>query len=94
MGSYEYWPDFQKGGRCVQIIYVDDEQTALENFKLTMTSLSQIKSLKLFQESQDALEWAKNHTVDIAFLETELPGINGLTLAAKLKEIIEVYRIT
>lgn len=71
----------------MQIIYIDDEQSALDNFQLMVASFSQIKSLKVFREGQKALEWAQKHTVDVAFLETKLPEMNGLALAAKLKEL-------
>ena len=70
----------------MHIIYVDDEKPALDNFRLTITKISEITSLNLFQDGSAALEFAESHTVDAAFLDMEMPGIHGLELAKKLKE--------
>lgn len=77
----------------MRVIYVDDEQPALENFRWTVAKLSDVDSLHLFQRGEDALEWVQNHIVDIAFLDMEMAGIHGLDLAVKLKEHCPDIRI-
>ena len=69
------------------IIYVDDEKPARDNFRLSVASIPGIRGLELFHSGADALEWARLHVVDVAFLDMEMPGIHGLTLAKMLKEV-------
>ncbi|MGN1085189.1 MAG: response regulator [Lachnospiraceae bacterium] len=77
----------------MKVIYVDDEVLLLENFRLTAEELGKIDSLETFSRSEDALEWAKNNPVDVAFLDIEMPVINGIELAKRLKAIDENIRI-
>ncbi|MDD5804785.1 response regulator [Blautia sp. HCP3S3_H10_1] len=71
----------------MKIIYVDDEKIQLENFRLTTMGMEEISSLELFSNSLSAYEWAREHQVDVAFLDIEMPYLNGIGLAKKLKEI-------
>lgn len=77
----------------MNVIYVDDEPMQIKNFCLTTEGMKRIDSLETFENGQDALEWAKEHTVDVAFLDIEMPVINGIELAKKLKEINQNSRI-
>lgn len=77
----------------MNIIYVDDEKPALDNFRLTVANFPEIKSLHVFQEGEQALEFAKDHTVDAAFLDMEMPGLHGLSLAKALKELDSQIRV-
>lgn len=70
----------------MRVIYVDDEKPALDNFRLTTANFPEISSLDMFQDGSKALNFAKKNTVDVAFLDMEMPGIHGLGLAKKLKE--------
>lgn len=69
----------------MHIIYVDDEQPAIDNFRLTTAPFQEIRSLHTFRSGREALEFAKKNTVDAAFLDMEMPGIHGLELAKALK---------
>ena len=71
----------------MNIIYVDDEQIQREKFRLTVKGMEGMESLKLFGSSGEAYEWAKEHPVDVAFLDIEMPQMNGLELTRKLKEL-------
>lgn len=71
----------------MNVIYVDDEPMQIKNFCLTSEGMKRIDSLETFKKGQDALEWAKLHNVDVAFLDIEMPVMNGIELARKLKEI-------
>ena len=73
-----------KGGIIIHLICVDDEQLALDNFRLTVKDLPGVESLHLFQTGQEALDWAKSHEVTVAFLDMEMPTIHGLHLAKAL----------
>lgn len=73
----------------MHIIYVDDEQPALDNFRLTVSQMHGVETLHLFKTGQEALEWAKNHEVDAAFLDMEMASMHGLQLARALHAISE-----
>lgn len=69
----------------MHIIYVDDEKPAIDNFWLTVANFPDIDTLHTFQNGEEALAFAKDNVVDVAFLDMEMPGIHGLELAQKLK---------
>ena len=71
----------------MKIIYVDDEEIQLENFRMTAGDIDGMEDLKLFSDSRQAYEWAREHPVDAAFLDIEMPHMDGIELAEKLKEI-------
>lgn len=77
----------------MRVMYVDDEVLQLQNFRLTAAELSRIDSLETFSQSEDALEWAKHNPVDVAFLDIEMPLMNGIELAKCLKKLDENIRI-
>lgn len=77
----------------MNIIYVDDEKPALDNFRLTVADFAEVRSLQLFQEGEAALEYAAGHSVDAAFLDMEMPGLHGLGLALKLREVNPNIRV-
>lgn len=77
----------------MNIIYVDDEKPAIDNFRLTTKNFPEIKELHTFQNGKEALEFAKEQVVDAAFLDMEMPGLHGLELAKTLKEYDPQIRI-
>ena len=73
----------------MDVIYVDDEKLQLTNFRLTVEELSGINSLEAFDDPEEALSWVREHPVDIAFLDIEMLGMNGIELARQLKAVDE-----
>lgn len=71
----------------MHIIYVDDEKPAIDNFRLTVVNFSDIDTLHTFQSGEEALAFAGDHAVDVAFLDMEMPGLHGLELAQRLKNL-------
>ena len=70
----------------MNVIYVDDEKPAIDNFRLTIKNFKEIDTLHTFQSGEEALAFAKENLVDAAFLDMEMPGIHGLELAKALKK--------
>lgn len=77
----------------MRVIYVDDEKALLENFRLTAKEISRIDSLETFSSGEEAIAWVKEHPTDVAFLDVEMPIMNGIGLAKCLKKIDENIRI-
>lgn len=71
----------------MNIICVDDEKLVLEDLKDTLSEIPQIKSIYTFQNPSLALSFAEEQSVDIAFLDIEMPVMNGLELAKKLNKL-------
>lgn len=69
----------------MHLIYVDDEQPASDNFRLTTADFEEVEQLHTFLNGEEALHFVDNNVVDVAFLDMEMPGIHGLELARKLK---------
>ncbi|MDR2543758.1 MAG: response regulator, partial [Treponema sp.] len=71
----------------MKIIAVDDEQHALKSLQSAIEEALPNCSLSCFNKSKNALEYAKNNRIDVAFLDIEMAGMNGLQIAKSLKEI-------
>ncbi len=77
----------------MRLIYVDDEQPALENFRWTTAGFSEIRSLEMFRDPQSAIDWVRENPVDAAFLDIEIPGGGGIELSRRLCELNPKLRI-
>lgn len=70
----------------MNIVIVDDEALMLEQFRYEVSDLAGVNLVQMFDDSLDALAWLTEHPVDAVFLDIEMPGINGIALAKKLRE--------
>ena len=70
-----------------QTIIVDDELASMRRFERIAASDDRISLEGRFQYAQDALNYAKEAQIDVAFIDIEMPEINGLELAKQLMEI-------
>ena len=77
----------------MKIIYVDDEIIQLENFRISSQNLNGVEDVHFFSRSTEALQWAQEHPVNVAFLDIEMPGMNGIELARQLKLLDEKIKI-
>lgn len=71
----------------MEIIVVDDERLAIRQFEMECEDISWVKIAGTFTNAEQALEYAGNHTFEAAMLDIEMPGMNGVALAKKLREI-------
>ena len=69
-----------------KIIVVDDEILSLKRFEHIIQSENRVQIVGSFSDSASALEYVKNNTIDIAFLDIEMPSPNGLELAEMILE--------
>ena len=67
------------------VIAVDDERFALENLAEAIEKTSPEAQIHRFRYPEDALDFAKGNHVDVAFLDVEMIGMNGVELAERLK---------
>ena len=72
----------------MQVMIVDDERLALRQFMLETEEMTDIEVVGAFTNPFEALEFVKKHPVETAFLDIEMPGMNGIQLTEKLREIL------
>ncbi len=71
----------------MKIICVDDERFVLKLVVHLCEEMPQISEVVSFSSSLEALEYLKNNSADLALLDIEMPKMNGITLAVKIKEL-------
>ena len=70
------------------IIYaIDDEKNALEYITRKIKSVEPDAELYTFDKASDAIEAAKQKPFDVAFMDIQMPEIDGITLAKTFKKI-------
>lgn len=77
----------------MNIIYVDDEKISVTVFKLMMEDIDRNLEIKVFNDSKEARIYGENNLIDIAFLDIEMPHLNGIELAKELKKNNKDIRI-
>lgn len=65
-------------------IIVDDEPLAREELQTMVKELSELEVSAVFSNALSALEFLKTNTVDLIFLDIEMPKLNGLEFAAQI----------
>ncbi len=69
----------------MQFLAVDDEQLLLDELVLALKEAEPRAEIAAFQKSHEALEYAREHQIDVAFLDINMRGIDGISLAKHLK---------
>ena len=65
---------------------MDDEKLVLDLIRSLCLNLPQHPEVYAFTKANEALRFIKENDVDIALLDINMPDMNGLMLAAKIKE--------
>ena len=71
----------------MKTICVDDEPLAVEYTLRQCELLPEIDEAKGFTDAVHALDWLGTHPVDLAILDINMLQIDGITLAAQIKQI-------
>ena len=71
----------------MKIICVDDERLLMEDTVAMCRELSGTDAAEGFTKAADALKWLRSNTAQLALLDIDMPDMNGLELAIKIKEI-------
>lgn len=71
----------------MEIVAVDDEVLMLEKMKRVIEEAEPESKIYVFEKSKEVLAFARNHKVDVFFLDVSMPVMDGVTLAKKIKLI-------
>ncbi len=77
----------------MKLLCVDHDSKILEDYRKGMEELSVVESIEVFEEEEKALEWAREHAVDVAFLDIEPEKLDGIALAQALRQLYKSIRI-
>ena len=73
--------------RKARVICVDDEPRSANLLKSLCERINSIGEVFVFTSSPEALEFATHNKIDIAFLDVDMPQIDGIMLAESLRKI-------
>ena len=71
----------------MRAILVDDEPIMLRSFMRCSADIPQLNVVAQFQSAEEAILYAQENTFELALLDVCLPGMNGIDLAVRLREI-------
>lgn len=69
-----------------QVIVVDDERIILKAETAVVQKVLPQAEVTAFRSPEEALTFGESRTIDIAFLDIDMMGISGLTLAKRLQQ--------
>lgn len=73
----------------MNIIAVDDERRSLRMLEKALLQIAPDATIRGFLSAGEALAYADEHQVDVAFLDIMMGGMDGLQLAERLKELYD-----
>ena len=74
-------------GAGLRIVAVDDEPLALELLVRTVHDVRPQAQIMAFTEAEGLLKYTRENPVDVAFLDIQMRGINGVELADALRQL-------
>ncbi|HCO68963.1 MAG TPA: DNA-binding response regulator, partial [Dysgonomonas sp.] len=76
----------------MKCIIVDDEPIAREGLEVLINKFPELNLMGSFDSADSASDFIKNNSVDLVFLDIEMPGINGLEFARTIpKETLVIF---
>lgn len=78
----------------ITCIIVDDEPLAVKLLESFVQKTSQLRLEASFTDSVEALGWLKEHPVNLAFMDIQMPDMNGMELSHMLPEGTKVIFTT
>ncbi len=77
----------------MRVIAVDDEAMSLDYLKVILEDTPGIDEVFGFYTGEEALKWLQENKADIAFLDVQMIGMNGIELAEQIGEVRPECRV-
>ena len=71
----------------MRVIAVDDEPISLEILKLQLDSIPEFEEVETFSNPGEALDWIRENSADIAFLDIIMNDMTGIELAGAIRTV-------
>ncbi|MGH4051526.1 MAG: LytR/AlgR family response regulator transcription factor [Clostridium sp.] len=71
----------------LRVVLVDDEKLSLDELSFILSKNSEIEIIGKYDSPSVALEFIKKSKPEIVFLDIEMPGIDGFTLAKEINNL-------
>ncbi|TMV47003.1 response regulator [Paenibacillus mesophilus] len=71
----------------IRAVLIDDEEHALDLLDIMLTDIGGVTVVGKFSRAADALDEMARLEADLAFLDIEMPGMNGLAAAERLLSV-------
>ena len=71
----------------LKVVCVDDEKLMLKQIVSLCEKTADVDEIHCFDRAKKALSWVKDHSCDLALLDINLPDMNGITLAKRIREL-------
>ncbi|PCI36141.1 MAG: DNA-binding response regulator [Flavobacteriaceae bacterium] len=81
-------------GKTIQCIIVDDEPMARDILENHLSKIKDIKIAKSCKNATEAFSAISLHSVDLIFLDINMPGISGLDFAKSINKNIKIIFTT
>lgn len=78
----------------ITCIIVDDEPLAVKLLESFVEKTPQLRLEASFTDSVEALSWLRDHPVNLAFMDIQMPDMNGMELSHMLPEGMKVIFTT
>ncbi len=79
----------------IKAIIVDDEEKSAELLQLKLAKFCpSIQVVRMFTESSGVIDFVQDQAPDVAFLDIEMPGMDGLNIARQIKNMVEIVFVT
>ncbi len=80
--------------KILNAIIVDDEPTAREILNTHLQQITWVKVLGAFKNASDALDFLNQKTVDLVFLDINMPRVSGLSFAKLVQKELKIIFTT
>lgn len=70
----------------IKVIIADDNSFVREGLKIILNSYEEFDVLDTVNDGQEAVDYCKNHDVDIALLDVRMPNLNGVEATKIISE--------
>lgn len=68
----------------MKTVLIDDELHCIETLRFQLLQYPQLQVVESFTNSTEALTYVNNHTIDVLFLDIQMPQLNGIAFAKAL----------